>query len=430
MKRSRQTRISHHLLLWRAIAARLRGLLPSPSSTHRKCACGGLRCEVHESTCSHAPRDGVGDKRGPLIRTAAKWLLLAAGAGLIVACAAMQHRTAKLSALLKFSHKFHAAQDIGCTDCHEGIEESTSLSKGEQIPTKATCKNCHEDQVDKKCEFCHVGPDREVKLTRSARKLNFSHAAHAKRDKQGCKGCHPAAAEAKVPGLRLVQDMAGCANRCHKKELQQQRCNMCHQDLLRQRLKPVVQVGHQGNWLKRHGKLAKDAARCATCHDQTYCGECHARTASMPLAIRFPERVGARMIHRGDWQGRHGVAAAADSTTCRKCHGSNHCRSCHQLAGKARSLTKGSGGSTASPHGPGWMSSTSSEFHGRRARRDISRCASCHDRGAASNCVGCHKVGASGGSPHPRSFKWSDKSTECRQNSMCVTCHAGGMGCK
>ena len=54
-------RISHHLLLRRAIAAHLRGLLPAPSSTHRKCACGGLRCEVRESACSHPPRDELGE---------------------------------------------------------------------------------------------------------------------------------------------------------------------------------------------------------------------------------------------------------------------------------------------------------------------------------------------------------------------------------
>ena len=54
--------ISHHHLLRRAIAAQLRGLLPAPSSTHRKCACGGLRSEVREDACSHPPRDGVGEK--------------------------------------------------------------------------------------------------------------------------------------------------------------------------------------------------------------------------------------------------------------------------------------------------------------------------------------------------------------------------------
>ncbi len=193
-------------------------------------------------------------------------ILLCAVVALVAACAAVQHRTAKLAAALKFSHAKHAAEGIDCGDCHEGAEENKGLSRGELIPKKETCSGCHEDQIKDKCTFCHIGSDKNIKLTRTSRKLKFSHAAHAKRDKQGCKGCHPGAAKAKVPGLKLVPDMASCANRCHKKDMAQQNCKKCHQDLLRQRLTPVAQLGHQGDWLKRHGKLARPLSRCATCH--------------------------------------------------------------------------------------------------------------------------------------------------------------------
>ena len=347
---------------------------------------------------------------------------------LVVACAAVQHRTARIAAALEFSHAGHSAQGIDCGDCHEGATENRGLTRGELIPTKETCEGCHEDQVKNKCGFCHTSSDRKIKLTRVNRRLKFSHATHAGRDKRGCKGCHPGAAAAKVPGIKLVPDMAGCADRCHKKDMAQQRCKKCHQDLQRQRLLPVAQLGHQGNWIRRHGELARDVSRCSTCHDQTHCGECHGRTAARPLSLRFPERVVSRFIHRGDWLGRHGTMARAESSTCRKCHGSNHCRSCHQQSGRARTLSAGSS-RTKSPHGTGWMIPGSSDFHGRRARRDVSHCASCHDRGAASNCVGCHKVGGTGGNPHPRSFRWADKSNQCRDNSMCATCHTGGLKC-
>ena len=60
-------RISHQHLLRRAIAARLHGLLPALSSTHRKCACGELRSEVREDAGSHPPRDGVGEKCGLIL---------------------------------------------------------------------------------------------------------------------------------------------------------------------------------------------------------------------------------------------------------------------------------------------------------------------------------------------------------------------------
>jgi hypothetical protein len=64
--------------------------------------------------------------------------------------------------------------------------------------------------------------------------------------------------------------------------------------------------------------------------------------------------------------------------------------------------------------------STSNE-HGRAARRDIASCAACHDQGAASNCVRCHKVGAFGGSPHPPGWRSSQPTTA----ESCAICHRG-----
>ncbi len=349
----------------------------------------------------------------------------------LVACAALQHKELKLASMLTFSHAKHADEGIECGDCHEGIEESASLAKTRHIPNKETCEGCHEEQLadKKKCDKCHVGSDRKVSLRKPERKLRFSHVAHAERTKeQGCKTCHADAVKAKHPGVNLVPDMAACADSCHKKDLQQQNCSKCHTDLERFPLKPVADLGHRGDWIKRHGILAKDPARCATCHDQTHCADCHARTAAMPLSLRFPEKVDARFIHRGDWIGRHNKAARADPTTCRKCHGARHCSSCHETQG----LSKAPSSTTATKsnvHGSQWMVPGTAGFHGRKARREINSCASCHDRGAASNCVECHKVGALGGNPHPRDFGWADKAEACKKNGMCVTCHRSGSGC-
>lgn len=346
----------------------------------------------------------------------------------LVACAALQVKEVRLASLLRFSHLKHAGEGMECGDCHEGIEASKGLDKARHIPTKETCQGCHDDEVAKTCDKCHIGAERQVKLGRPERKLRFSHEAHAKRDKEGCKGCHPAAAGAVKPGLKLVPDMAGCADRCHKADLEQQRCDKCHVDLERFPIKPVAALGHRGDFIKRHGPLAKDPARCATCHDQTQCADCHARTAAMPLTIRFPERVDARFIHRGDYTGRHQRDAQADATTCRKCHGARHCSSCHEDQGLSKSATS-TNANKPGTHGPQWMNPGASGFHGRKARREISSCASCHDRGVSSNCVTCHKVGALGGSPHPRRFGWADKASACRTNSMCASCHTSGAGC-
>ena len=354
-------------------------------------------------------------------------VVTAAAALTVAACAALQVKEARLASLLKFSHQKHAAEEIDCGDCHEGIEESKGLASSRHIPTKETCQGCHDEVEDKKaCGKCHLGDDRKVSLRRPERKLRFSHAAHAGRDKAGCKGCHADAALSTVPGQNLVPDMASCANRCHKADLEQQRCGKCHVDLERFPIKPVAALGHSGDFIKRHGPLAKDPARCATCHDQTQCADCHGRTAAMPLSIKFPERVDARFIHRGDYVARHGRDAKRDTTTCRKCHGAPHCTSCHEDQG----LSKTAGAAVKSAtHGPQWMTPGTAGFHGRKARREINTCASCHDRGTASNCVTCHKVGALGGSPHPRRFNWTNKAEACRSDGMCAACHQSGAGC-
>jgi len=353
-------------------------------------------------------------------------LAACAVAVVLVACAAVQQRRARLAKLLKFSHRKHAAEGIGCEDCHGAVAKSKGRTRGAFIPRKKACAECHE--VKQACSLCHVGSDRQVKLTRRDRHLHFSHAAHASRVKGGCKVCHPRARTADHPGVALVPQMATCTNACHANDMRAQRCDKCHEDLQRQRLKPVTVVGHQGNFIKRHGALARDARRCAACHDQTHCAACHGRTSSMPLAIRFPERTQARFIHRGDFLGRHPVAARAQPGTCNKCHGSRHCSSCHQLQGLAPTPRRSSP-AARNPHGPTWMTPGAAGFHGRRARRDITSCAACHDRGAVSNCVRCHAVGGLDGSPHPPGFKWRNRRATCRNGAMCRACHTAGAGC-
>jgi hypothetical protein len=73
------------------------------------------------------------------------------------------------------------------------------------------------------------------------------------------------------------------------------------------------------------------------------------------------------------------------------------------------------------PHPPEWVGSntSSSNFHGPAARRDILSCAGCHEAGPATNCIQCHKVGAYGGNPHPSGWK-SSRGVEAE---MCRYCH-------
>ena len=323
-----------------------------------------------------------------------------------------------------FSHGDHQEQG-DCSDCHEGVETSTGATNGTFIPAKKTCANCHDEDI-KKCKMCHRGAKDGIRLRRVQRKLRFSHKAHAARVKQGCQSCH---AKSKNGGA-VIPGHATCDS-CHKKSRRTLDCQKCHEDLTRYR-KPVSGLDHGPGFAKNHGTQARQNIRaCTQCHDQTYCADCHAGTSPMKASLRFPERVTRQFIHRGDFLTRHVVEARSDPSGCRKCHGQRHCRSCHALNGLSAGISTGKrAGRSGAAHPAGWMTTGSSAFHGHQARRDIARCASCHDRGAASNCVGCHRVGGMGGSPHPPGWGWRDKSVQCRNSSMCATCHAGGRGCK
>lgn len=362
------------------------------------------------------------------------WGLAATVAAVVVACATIkgERQRKPLAEVLRFPHATHV-EEADCSDCHEGIAKSGEIRAGAFIGKgeHGGCGNCHEVDDKEECKKCHIGKPKDADLARRDRRLHFSHAKHVGRMKDGaCKKCHPAAATAKRVGTNLVPEMKTCVASCHKPEMDSLDCAKCHVDLVRHPVKPIAEVSHDGEFLRRHGTLARNTARCATCHDQTYCARCHARTASMPLALKFPEDVQRRFIHRGDYIGRHPVEARAQPMTCRKCHGANFCATCHKSQGIAPprnpSLTRTT---TRQVHGPNFMTPGAPGFHGRAARRDINKCASCHDQGAASNCVKCHKVGGLGGNPHPAGFSWRNKQQNCRTNAMCLTCHTGGSGC-
>ena len=198
--------------------------------------------------------------------------------------------------------------------------------------------------------------------------------------------------------------MATCTScHVHQQAFAEARCRPCHVDL--KGYKPETAFRHEGNWLAAHGALAKPSAEsCAACHDQTYCTSCHSpATTPARLETIFPERVDRSFIHRGDYVSRHMIEAGADPASCRRCHGSGYCDSCHAANG----LSKTAAGPLNRPesHGPGWLGGA--QRHAREARRDISACAGCHDQGAAAICVDCHARRAarsSGINPHPRKF--------------------------
>jgi hypothetical protein len=206
----------------------------------------------------------------------------------------------------------------------------------------------------------------------------------------------------------------------HKQQLSQGKCGECHLDLTRYQLRPISLFSHQGDFLREHSRAARASAEsCATCHEQSFCKDCHARSASPRIETKFPERVERYFIHRNDFRTRHSTEARWDSASCRRCHGSSFCEDCH----RANNLTP-LAQNPRDPHPPGWgMPGGGAEFHGTAARRDIVSCAGCHDQGARSICVTCHQVGGIGGNPHPIGWRDRHPREEIAGNNLCLTCH-------
>lgn len=339
---------------------------------------------------------------------------------LTLACASWLGKLAVSRDRIKSPHGRHLEAKLDCLACHDGIFEATTLAE-RHLPTEKDCLECHREEKEKgNCGFCHQNPAEPAGYAARERHLTFSHQEHLELEaiNEDCARCHTSLPE---PGKPVAAPrMESCLD-CHqhKERYAAGGCEQCHLDLGRYPIRPVSDFSHRADYLRAH----KDDGRarssgCASCHEQAFCGECHAGTVAARVELLQPERVDRAFIHRGDYQGRHQVEARADSALCQRCHATRFCESCHT----ARGLSP-AGAEPFNPHPQGFGDPASAEFHGPPARRDIARCAACHDQGASSSCVDCHRVGGVGGNPHPDSWLLRHDREEISRNAMCLVCH-------
>jgi hypothetical protein len=323
---------------------------------------------------------------------------------------------------IRIPHERHAQAKVDCIACHEGIWDDTNFTGKDLLPAEAKCMECHKEQKEKgNCAMCHSDVQHAANRARPEPQVMINHQKHVELVKENCKQCHTSLPERDTAATPPT--MNGCMS-CHEHSQQyaQASCTGCHPSLARFPLKPVGDFSHQGNFVRGHAAPARSSAEtCAQCHDQTYCADCHARTVSMPIEVKFPERVTSQFIHRNDFLGRHSIEAAADQMSCKRCHGNSFCESCHKKEGLVPAAAPAA--SSHDPHPAGWGFPGSRDFHGDAARRDIGSCATCHDQGPRSNCVGCHRVGGVGGNPHPPSWTQRHGVEEIHKNAMCGYCH-------
>ena len=346
---------------------------------------------------------------------------MVAATTLTVACATLATRLGpELADRVKIPHARHEAAGVSCDTCHEEVARSPSLAKS-LMPPMARCGECHDVADPKACDLCHSQPGAPAAVVREELHLNFPHGLHLENPevKGDCTRCHQALPEPEAPRPVAGPAMAVCTG-CHNHagDYEAGRCSKCHQDLTGYPLRPVADFSHRGDFVKEHPLAARSSsAACAQCHEQTYCADCHGKTVAARVEVKYPERVDRIFIHRNDFVGRHAIEARADPARCQRCHGTSFCQACHATQG----LTP-QGDRTLDPHPPGYGGAGPTS-HAADARRDIVRCAACHDQGRASICVDCHKVGGVGGDPHPDSWKARHPLGEVDKNSMCLACH-------
>ncbi len=320
---------------------------------------------------------------------------------------------------LKIPHEVHRAAKVECVSCHEAVFESKQL--GDPVmPKEKLCLQCHAERKSD-CGMCHTAAKARARGGPAAPQLlRMSHEAHIERTKEDCTVCHKELPNPlRSASARPTMDSCLACHE-HKQEYDEGRCARCHVDLARFGPKPLGSFTHAGNFVREHMRPARSAPEtCATCHDQTFCTDCHASTVGLKVETKLPERVDRDFIHRNDFISRHAIEQRADPASCARCHGTTFCETCHT----AQNLTP-RGTNPRSPHPAGYTLPGSSQFHGTDARRDIASCASCHDRGAQSSCVACHKVGGVGGNPHPVGYDAQHPRSEISRNGMCAACHA------
>src|SRR5262249_13459450 len=151
------------------------------------------------------------------------------------------------------------------------------------------------------CDRCHTDARRAAPWPAAEPALKLSHAAHIERVKEDCSVCHKKLPEP-VRSPDAAPTMASCLScHAHADGYRNGDCASCHLDLRRYPLVPVSLFSHRGDSLHEHARAARSAPEgCATCHEQTFCADCHARTVSQRVELKFPERVDRDFIHRDD----------------------------------------------------------------------------------------------------------------------------------
>jgi len=344
---------------------------------------------------------------------------------------------------VKFSHRFHVQEaGVACADCHTAAPTS-KLSSDNLLAKHENCQTCHDDQLQSNCTYCHTSSDQSTyKATQPPQlSLIFAHEFHVQEQKIECQTCHEGVEKAEIGVSMQVPEMATC-NTCHNAVKASNACETCHTDLTA--LRPTDH--NRTDFVREHKFQARlSTARCASCHAQESCIDCHngidlvkvdvpGKNLVSPHAPRLTaidRGQGMRLtkVHDLNFRFTHGIAAAGKTAECRTCHDQQtFCSTCHAAGGNVNQVKF----EPQTHLQPGFVTigvGSGGGLHATLARRDIESCASCHDaQGADPACITCHmdSDGIKGTDPrtHPRGFMASEEGDwHSDPGAVCYTCH-------
>jgi hypothetical protein len=350
-----------------------------------------------------------------------------------------------------FRHVTHVVDnDVACESCHP--RAATSTNTGDDLrPRISDCGSCHgEDAADYVTAYGFAAPGADSSIGEfpvwagHRNEVRFGHQVHVQASAIACTTCHGTAAEAE-PVLPTGQTCV----RCHDGVRLSGGCEVCHAT-------PIDRppADHAGDWQREHARVwqATRGAACGHCHRAPDCQECHeaaglTSTELLPREYFAPfklsesrnESPALERVHALDFRFTHAFEAEGKESRCGVCHEiTRDCSECHaemDAAGDALHRPAWHGGADwGTAGGPG----SGGGRHGELARRDVERCAACHDvEGADPVCMQCHNDldGQRGTDPrlHPAGFKQSvgHGSFHSDDGAVCYFCHRrsdGGEG--
>ena len=311
--------------------------------------------------------------------------------------------------IIKFSHQFHADEDVACTDCHNEAENSTDLISGSLLPTMDVCADCHDVEDEDECSTCHY-EDVQVPFPTKKAELIFNHKSHLENEDVECTQCHSGLDKVDFgfESSTLFPKMEKC-NECHSNsgiaKATNFACESCH--VSTENLLPENHKSVSFSDMHQFSSMEGDA-NCQMCHDNNFCESCHVGTTMITEAntandfytpysphnyIDNTKQQQITRVHDLNYQYNHGIDAKGKSSNCITCHQTEtFCAECHNATGTGDFAL---GGFIPSSHSQNNFTTlgvgTGGGLHAEIARRDIENCAACHDtQGADPNCIMCH----------------------------------------